>query len=288
MFKRLFTPFTLLAVLAVCASCVKSDYDGNYGIYEMKYVDKITLADGTSVAYSYDDSNRVYGIDVTDSDGQVKKYTITYNIVRPYTQSYIDIYSSDSQHWIMHFNNDAMLESWSSVNGTGTESRISSFRYEYSTRRAHVRSIEMEDKSIYSTFGWSDNVLYQQKLEYRDGEGQPAGSTDVSYRYIQNVSNILTNADLFMILVPEYFAASGIEPYVAAAVTVYGARSYYLPTSVSLLTKDNAEEESAPQVEVRYFSYDTDSKGYIQRIYLDEGDTRTQLCEISYFTSSSL
>lgn len=266
-----------------CTSCLKLDDGGNAG-NEMKYVDTITAADDAVLSYEYDTAKRISGITLTSADGTVTSYTVTYNIVKPWSQSFIEISCSDSRRWIMHINNTAMLDSWSSVDDDGTETLLSKFAYDDRYNGIyHVSSIQNVVQSQTSTFSWSATAPLEQRT-VRTSEGQTTESAVVTYRYHALTSNMLANIDFLVLLLPEYFASSDIEPCVASAVTLFGTRSYYLPSSVNIMYEDYTDPDAVTSNRTRVFSFDTDKKGYIRGIYSEQGDTRTQLFGITYFS----
>lgn len=275
--------FILLSVCAAgLASCSKwGSETPTTPVLQTKYISSITDGNGNSINFEYDLSNRVSRLTYTDDEG-AHQYDISYDIKT------IEV-SSGSEKRVMRFNGYGALESWSSVID-GEERKLSMFSYV--TENASYLYLSgitnLETRGETSIYWSSFSPSRQTNRWIDDSEGvSTIYSTAVDYVYETFVSNVHTNVNLFLLLIPEYFENASMDRVLAAAVSVYGTRMYYLPTKVTVLKNRNyMGETSTISNEERRFSYDCDTNGYVQRIYSGVEGNKTLLYSINYFTQT--
>lgn len=280
MFKRL---LFILAVAAVLCSCSDFGSSNNGGGVTVKRVASIVCADGGVIAYTHDTYGRITSIVCTGGANDGKRYDIGY----PFGVAVITV-SDGTSEWSMNFNNYYLLASWM-LKESETEKELSSFDYLYAGYMNTAFLINVTDNLTggVSSFSWRQNVIAQQVNKI-----DPEHSTTINYDYDSMAANFMATVNLFMLLIPEYTENMNMDPLVASAISVFGYRSSYLPTKVSLSsnyddTDDDGDDEDAPETaaessEVRIFSYDFDNEGTVYSIYSGSGDERTKLYEIKY------
>ena len=87
-------------------------------------------------------------------------------------------------------------------------------------------------------------------------------------------------------MVPEFLEYSNIPIELAATVSVFGTRSTYLPTDITIIKGRSMAGENYTKLseEEREYTYDTNDNGYITKIYTgkDDNETKKLLYTIKY------
>ena len=258
-----------------------------------KFVDKITNAvDGSVIALTYDSDMRVTGVTKTTptDSSQDRHYEVKYNLDMTNNTVTFDIFSGDDK-FVMEFNEYGALKNF--VRESAAREVLSSFVYNSYTS---ITAFHLELKGVVDNItggeskriDWSYGTPVNQinQLDKIIDGTKYTYSTSIQYDYLAYCSNVLANVNLFNLLTPEFLEYSNIPTELAATVSVFGTRSSYLPTDITLTKGRSEAGENYVKLseEVREFSYDLDEKGYITKIYTgkEEGKNKKLLYTIEY------
>ncbi len=262
----------------------------------MRYVAKIAHVNGSEISLEYDSEMRVKGVTYVNPNNpaQNQNYEVSYNLDMTNNNVTFDIISGD-QKYIMTFNEYGAIDEFV-LDGTPRKV-LSKFNYnKYTSIGAfHLELCGMlnkvtdgETRRIDWSYGTPINQINQTEATV-DGTTYTY-TTSLQYYYMKYRSNILCNVNLFNLMVPEYLEQSNIPTVLAAAVSVFGTRSIYLPTDITVVKGRSQAGENYVKLteEEREYTYDTDDNGYITKIYSgkDDNDTKELLYTITYVKSN--
>jgi hypothetical protein len=280
--KKLFFLFsTLLVALTSC----KPETPAEYEPVQTKYVEKITHANGSVISLEYDSEMRIKGvsyIDALDANNN-RNYEIKYNLNMTNNTVTFDILSGDKKY-IMKFNEYGALDKF--VLDGSSQTVLSSFIYDKHTSIG-VFHLELQGVVDHLTGGETKRIDWSSY-------GVPANqineinkiingttytySTSIQYTYLASRSNVHANTNLFNLITPEFLEYSNIPIELATTVSVFGTRSNYLPTDITIVKGRTEAGENYTKIseEKREFSYDADEYGYIQKIYTGKEDNNNK------------
>ena len=286
--KRLTILFSML--LLALTACKNNDFDTEYEPVKPKYVDTITRADGATLTLGYDSDMRVNSVTWTDAT-ESRHYDIVYNLDTTTNTATFDILHNGKKY-TMNFNEYGALKSYV-LNGDVPQV-LSTFTYYNSITPLGAFRLELIGMVDKLTGGevrridWQGGTPMMQISEIvkvEDGNNCTY-STSVRYGYQAYRSNIHANVNLFNLMTPEYLEHSNLPMELRVAVSAFGSRSYYLPTDVTVVNGRMPAGENYEKLseEEREYTYDTDSEGYILKIYTgkDDDNTKELLYEITY------
>lgn len=250
-----------------------------------KFVEKITNAvDGSVISLSYDSDMRVTGVTKTNptDSSQDRHYEVKYNLDMTTNTVTFDIISGENK-FVMEFNEYGALKEF--VREGSTREVLSTFVYNNYTS---VSAFHLELKGMVDNLtggeakriDWSygtpvnqinqiDRVIENEKYTY---------STSIQYEYLAYCSNVRANVNFFNLLTPEFLEYSNIPTELAATVSVFGSRSSYLPTDVTLTKGRSEAGENYVKLteETREFSYELDERGYISKIFTGKEESKNK------------
>lgn len=284
----------LSLMLIALVSC-KREMGGAYELPPLKFVDKITHVNGSEISLEYDSEMRVKGVTYTNPNNPSlnRNYEVKYNLdMTNHTVTY-DIISGD-QRYVMTFNEYGAIDEF--ISDGYPRKVLSSFNYnEYHTVGAfhlelrgmlnHVnggetRRIDWDGGTPISQINQTETTVEGVTYTY---------TTSLQYYYMKYRSNVLCNVNLFNLVAPEFLEHSNIPVELAATVSVFGTRSTYLPTDITIVKgRSQAGENYVKLSEVeREYTYDTDDSGYVVKIHSgkDDNDTKELLYTITYVKS---
>lgn len=284
----------LSVVLFALTSCDKEE-GTKYEPAQPLYVDTITHVDGSVISLEYDSDMRVKGVNYVDANDKSKScyYEIKYNLDMTNNNVTFDIICGDKKY-IMKFNEYGALSQF--VLDGSPQKILSTFVYNnYTSIGAfHLELQGMVDNLTggeAKRIDWSYGTPVNQINEIRktiDGVTYTY-STSVQYSYLAYRSNVHANVNFFNLLMPEFLEHSNIPTVLAATVSVFGTRSTYIPTDVTVVKGRSIAGENYVKLseEEREFTYDTDEKGHIIKINTgkDDDDTKELLYTIKYVGS---
>lgn len=284
--------FLFSAVLIALTSC-KSDIPEDYEPITTKYVDKITHANGSIIALTYDDDMRVAAVSYIDAldAANNRNYELKYNINMNTNTVTFDIFSGDKKY-IMKFNEYGALDQF--VLDGNPQQVLSTFVYDkYSS--IGVFHLELQGMVDNLTGGETKRIEWSHygvpatqinEINKTINEVTYTYSTSIQYTYLSSRSNVHANVNLFNLITPEFLEHSNIPIELAATVSVFGTRSNYLPTDISIIKGRTEAGENYVKIseEKREFSYDADENGYISKIYTgkEENSNKELLYTITY------
>lgn len=288
--KKLFYLFSL--VLIALTSC-DSEMGEEYTPIMTKYVDKITHVNGSVIALEYDSDMRVKKVTYTDAldAANSRVYEVGYNLDMTNNTVTFDIFCGENKY-IMRFNEYGALSNFV-LDGT-TQQVLSSFYYD---KHSSIGVFHLELQGIVDNLtggetkriDWSSYGVPANQINeiHKTIEGTTyTYSTSIQYNYLATRSNVHANVNLFNLLTPEFLEHSNIPIELAATVSVFGTRSNYLPTDITIVKGRTEAGENYVKVseEEREFSYDADENGYILKIYTgkDDNNTKELLYTITY------
>lgn len=285
--KRLI--LSLAVALTALTACNKSNQGDAYEPPTPKYVDKITHADGSVISLSYDEDMRVSAVNYVDATNANNNcnYEIKYNHDTSSHEVTFDIFYGNKKY-VMEFNEYGALDEY--VDGL-THQTLSSFFYDSYTSIAafHLELDKVKDMvtgNETTRIDWNSEGLpvYQinQRKQSVDGTLYTY-STAITYEYLAYQNNVLANVNLFNLLTPEFLEYSNIPTVLTATVSVFGTRSTYLPTNVTLTYGRSQEGENYIELSAteRIFSYERNEDGHLVKIYSGE-DTKDTKKELLY------
>ena len=282
---------TVLCALTACGPMEVPEQD----VVQTKFVDKITNAvDGSVIALTYDDEMRITNVTYTNpTDATLdRSYEVKYNLDMTKGEVTFDIFYG-GEKYVMQFNEYGALEEF--VLDGSTPQVLSKFIYNnYTSVGAfHLELSGIVDnvsggeaKRIDWSYGTPVNQINQYNLEVENVTY--TYSTSLQYSYEEFRSNVHANVNLFNLMVPEYLEHSNIPIELAATVSVFGTRSSYLPTDITVVKGRSQLGENYVKLseEEREFTYETDDKGYVIKIHKgkdkDATVTKTLLYTITY------
>ena len=288
----------MLLILTGCGNEFSGETDNTI---TTKYVDTITHVNGSTIALDYDENMRISRVTYTDAlDASLScQYDITYNIDTTNLTTITFEVSYGGNKYLMNFNEYSGLKSYS-LDGEIPQV-LSTFNYCISKPNYILGAMRLELIGVADKIGggeikridWQSSVpamvLSEQTVE-EEGVMYDYSST-VRYGYSAYRSNIHANVNLFALVSPEFLQYSNIPTELAACVSVFGSRSYYLPTDITIVKGrmpigGNYEKISETDYD---YSYDTDSEGYILKIYTgkDDNNTKELLYSITYLDKTS-
>lgn len=285
--KKLF--FLLSMALTLMTSCGDwNEYEET--IVEPKYVDNITYANGNVLSLEYDSDMRVKSVNYVDATDTSKSryYTITYNLNMTNNNVTFDIVCGEDKY-VMKFNEYGALDEF--VRNNYSEEVLSSFYYNnYTSIGAfHLNLVGVIDninKGEVKRIDWSNGTPVNQinQMDKKIEGVNYTYSTSIQYTFDNFYSNVLANINLFVLLTPEFLEYSNIPTELAAAVSVFGTRSSYIPTQTVVVKGRSVAGENYVKLseDEREFSYETSTEGYIEKIYTVEGKEKSLLYTINY------
>lgn len=287
-----------LAAFVLSASCSKWISDGgNEGgeIPATKIVDKLVMADGTEVRFSYESD---YGLVSRIDWSNGRSISVSYkDVTTPAPTIYVRegaaeqvIAVANGRYMNIVYENDADV-----------------VRYDYSSNFImRSRNSAGCSRSSYTWGGYSYPAS-QTNTWYADASSMDLNwivRKDIYYSWSDaSPYNVIANINLMPLVVPEFAECAGVDPMVIAALNIGGFRPGYLPVGLKIKTEavgndddDESDDEVAAaaesadeedDAEIRYYSYRRDEKGYIETVYLGlEGD-REAMFSIVYIPVSS-
>lgn len=288
----------LLSVVLIALTACNNENGAEYEPPQTKFVDKITHVDGSVISLEYDSEMRVKGVTYINAldASKNRNYEVKYNLDMTNNNVTFDIYSGDEKY-IMEFNEYGALKQFV-LDGTPRKV-LSTFSYDsHRTIGAfHLELIGMVDKVTggetkridWASYGAPVNQINQ--IETTIKGTTYTYSTSIQYSYLTYRSNVLTNVNLFNLLVPEFLEYSNIPRELAATVSVFGTRSTYLPTDITLVYGRSIAGENYEKLteEKREYTFDTDENGYIVKINTgkDDDESKQLLYTITYVKSDS-
>jgi hypothetical protein len=279
---------TVLIALTSCDNETAPEYDP----MQPKFVDKITNVNGSEISLEYDSDMRVKGVTYIDAldASKNRNYEIKYNLNMTNNNVTFDIISGDKKY-IMKFNEYGALSQF--VLDGAPQKVLSTFNYNsYNSIGAfHLELQGMidnltggETRRIDWSYGTPINQINQRDQSI---EGTTyTYSTSIQYSYMKYRSNVHANVNFFNLMVPEFLEYSNIPTELAATVSVFGTRSTYLPTDITVIKGRSMAGENYTKLseEEREYTYDTNDNGYITKIYTgkDDNETKKLLYTIKY------
>jgi hypothetical protein len=284
--------FFLSAALIALTSCEPED-NGDYKPIQPKYVDKITHANGSVIDIEYDSDMRVKSVSYTDALNAAnnRNYEIKYNLNMNNNSITFDIISGDKKY-LMKFNEFGALSEFV-LNGT-KQQILSTFDYNQYTS---ISAFHLELKNIVDLLtggetkriDWSSYGVPANQINeiYKTVNGTTyTYSTTIQYSYLESISNVHTNVNLFNLLTPEFLVHSNIPLELAATVSVFGTRSNLLPTNVTITEgrAETGENYVKLSEENREFTFDVDQNNFVKKIYTGSkaNDNKALLYTIAY------
>ena len=276
--KKLVFLFSM-ALLAL-TSCDIWNEPENANPAEPKYVSKITHANGSVISIVYDSDMRVKGVSYVDAEDAAKScdYEVKYNLNMTNNNVTYDIITANSKY-VMKFNEYGALSEY--VQNKASQKVLSTFEYDsYSSIGAfHLELDKVVDKvngGEVKRIDWSYGApIYQVNQIVKRIEGTDyTYSTTVNYEYQLYYSNVMANVNLFTLLTPEFLEYSNIQNELAAVVSVFGTRSSYLPSDVTVTKGRSMAGENYVELskDERSYIYEADNSGCISKIYTGTGD----------------
>lgn len=283
----------LVGMLLVMTSCNDDFTNEPTNTITTKYVDTITHANGSTISLDYDEEMRVSRVTYVDAlDSSLnRQYDIKYNINTTNHTVTFDVITGNNKY-LMEFNEYGALKSYS-LNGEIPQV-LSKFSYYTSHsiigvfRHELIGIVDKVSGGEIKRIDWQSSVpaMVLSQLTVEEEGVMCEYSSTVRYGYASYRSNIHANVNLFALVSPEFFKYSNIPTELAACVSVFGSRSYYLPTDITIVegrmpVGGNYEQLSETDYD---YSYDTDSEGYILKIYTgkDDNNTKALLYTITY------
>lgn len=285
--------FALLfsAVLIALTSCNNENGEEHEPL-QPKFVDKITHVNGSEISLEYDSDMRVKGVTYIDAldASKNRNYEIKYNLNMTNNNVTFEITSGDKRY-IMKFNEYGALDQF--VLDGSPQTVLSTFNYNsYNSIGAfHLELQGMVDKlsgGETRRIDWSYGTPVSQINQREQNiEGTTyTYSTSIQYSYMKYRSNVHANVNFFNLMTPEFLEYSNIPIELAATVSVFGTRSTYLPTDITVTKGRSIAGENYVKLseEEREYTYDTDDSGYITKIYTgkDDNETKELLYTITY------
>ena len=288
----------LVGMLLILTGCSNDFPTDTNSAITTKYVDTITHVNGSTISLDYDEYMRVSRVIYVDAlDASLnREYNITYNIDTTNNIVTFGITSGDDKY-LMEFNEYGALKSYSR-NGEIPQV-LSTFNYypSYSViGMMRLDLIGITDKisgGAIKRIDWQSDVpsMVLSGVTVEEGGVMYDYSSTVRYGYSAYRSNIHANVNFFVLISPEIIKYSNIPTELAACVSVFGSRSYYLPTDITIIegrmpVGGNYEKISETDYD---YSYDTDSEGYILKIYTgkDDNNTKELLYTITYLQKTT-
>ena len=274
--------FLLSMTLVTLTSCNIWNEPENADPAEPKYVSKITHTNGSVISIEYDSDMRVKGISYVDAEDAAKScdYDVKYNLNMTNNNVTFDIITADGKY-VMKFNEYGALSEY--VQNNASQKVLSTFEYDsYSSIGAfHLELDKVVDKvngGEVKRIDWSYGApIYQINQVVKRIEGTDyTYSTTVNYDFERYYSNVMANVNLFTLLTPEFLEYSNIPNELAVVVSVFGTRSSYLPTDVTVTKGRSMAGENYVELskdERKYiYEYEEDNSGCISKIYTGTSD----------------
>ncbi len=287
----------LSVVLVTLTSCEMKKHVDDNAATTPKFVETITHANGSEISLEYDSDMRVKGVTYKNPNDptQNRDYEVSYNLDMTNNSTTFNIVSGDKRY-VMKFNEYGAISSF--VLDGVPQKVLSTFNYDsYTSIGAfHLELRGMVDKLTggeTKRIDWSYGTPINQinQLDQIIEGTTYTYSTSIQYSYMAYRSNVHSNVNLFNLMVPEYLEYSNIPIELAATVSVFGTRSIYLPTDVTIVKGRSEAGENYVKLseEEREFTYDTDEKGYIIKIHTgkDDNETKKLLYTIKYVNTDS-
>lgn len=274
----------ILLAFASILCAVSCNWDGgNSGDpLQIKFVQKLTFADGSYATFLYKDLT-VTNIDFSNGD----YYTFDYDNENSYNWSIIVSSNKWNEDLVLKVENSFLKKSYIGSRQITDFEYGEQFNYNLTSlvNYAELMTTSLTWQGVYGSY----MLPYRQTTKWYEGmieDRNVVKTQQLSYlQWDPSGVNFYAYMNFMPLVVPEYTECSGIDNVILAAVG--GLRTYYLPSSIKIEVSQGAsiDEEGNTSEIVRNYKYDVDNDGYITAIYSGEESNLTRLLTIEYGSS---